>query len=195
MRWMFFGLAMLCLAAGATAQTKNNAVAVVNFRKVVTSHPKAARLESELRALSERANKELKAKDDDLVSVEKEIRQTTKDGLTADGKMKTATTQRLLELQQRSLEVQESAVQIRAGVSQAIGRRRAEELPRIAAEILEFVRAANNGKYALVMDSSALSPEGFPQVLDYPGAEDLTDKVIALLPKEIKEPAESRERK
>lgn len=186
MRWVFFGIALMGFAAvePAQAQAQGGAVAVVNFRKVVTQHPKAAKLEAELRALSDRANKDLQAQDEQIVKLETEIRQVTKEGMTADGRMNAGAAQKLLELQQTSLEAQETAVQIRAGVTSAIARRRAEELPKISAEILELVRSANNGKHALVLDNSSLSPEGFPQVLDYPGAEDLTDKVVALLPKE-----------
>jgi Skp family chaperone for outer membrane proteins len=189
---MFFGLALLWFPAGLMAQAKEGPVAVVNFRKVVTKHPKAAKLEAELRAMSESANKVLQTKDEQLLNIEEKIRQVTKEGTTPDGKMKMDSAKSLLELQQKSLEAQEAAVQVRAQVSSAITQRRAQELPKIAADILEFVRAANNGKYALVMDSSALSPEGFPQVLDYPGATDLTDKVIELLPKETAEPKEPK---
>lgn len=186
---MFFGLALLWLPAGTVAQSKEkeSSVAVVNFRKVVTRHPKAAQLEAELRALSEDANKVLQTKDEQLLNIEEKIRQITKEGTTEDGRMKAESAKTLLELQQKSLEAQEAAVQVRAQVTSAITQRRAQELPKIAAEILEYVRAANDGKYALVLDNSALTPEGFPQVLDYPGAVDLTDKVISLLPKEAKE--------
>lgn len=190
MRWMFFGLALLWLPVSGVAQPQEGPVAVVNFRKVVTQHPKAAKLEMELRSMSESANKVLQTKDEQLLNVEERIRKVTKEGTGKDGRMNPEAAKELLELQQKSLETQEAAVQVRAGVSSAIAQRRAQELPKIAAEILEFVRAANNGKYALVLDNSALTPEGFPQVLDYPGAVDLTDKVIALLPKPESTPAE-----
>lgn len=180
---MFFASVLLWFPGGVGAQVPEGSVAVVNFRKVVTKHPKAGKLEAELRSMSESANKVLQTKDEELLNLEEKIRQVTKEG-TQDGQMKPESAKTLLELQQKSLEAQEAAVQVRAQVAAAIAQRRAQELPKIAAEILEFVRAANNGKYALVMDNSSLSPEGFPQVLDYPGATDLTDKVISLLPKE-----------
>lgn len=191
---MFFGLALLWLPVSGVAQAQEGPVAVVNFRKVVTQHPKAAKLELELRSMSESANKVLQMKDEQLLNVEERIRKVTREGTGKDGSMNPDAARELLMLQQKSLEAQEAAVQVRAQVSSAIAQRRAQELPKIAAEILEFVRAANNGKYALVLDNSALTPEGFPQVLDYPGATDLTDKVIALLPKEEAKPAAESEK-
>ena len=49
-------------------------------------------------------------------------------------------------------------------------------------------RFNKSGKFAIVFDSSSLSPNGLPPVLHAPGAVDVTDDVIALL----KEEAEAR---
>jgi len=181
---MFTGMLCLFLAGMGSGFGQEKRIAVVNFRKVVTEHPKAAELEKELREVSEKANKVLQSKDEELLNLEEKIRRVSKEGKQEDGSMEASAARELLSLQQKSLQVQENAVQVRAQVSAAISQRRKQELPKIAAEILEYVRAANDGKYAIVLDSSSLSPEGFPQVLDHPGAVDLTSEVIELLPEQ-----------
>ncbi len=57
-----------------------------------------------------------------------------------------------------------------------------EEKRTIIEEIREAVRRYNEkAEFDLVFDSSSASSTGIPQVLDAPGATDITDEVIALL--------------
>ncbi|MEM0967936.1 MAG: OmpH family outer membrane protein [Verrucomicrobiota bacterium] len=162
-------------------------VAVVNFREVVMSHPKVRLLEEELIGVTENANKLLEAKEKELLNIEDNMRMVSESGKLPDGTMKAESARILVDMREKALEVQESAVKVRAQVNRTIQARRAQELPKIAGEVTELVKTANHGRFTLVLDSSALSPEGFPQVIDFEGAPDLTSSVIALLPEKADE--------
>jgi Skp family chaperone for outer membrane proteins len=61
------------------------------------------------------------------------------------------------------------------------------EKQRILTLIAEAVAAFNqDGRYALVLDRSALSSTGLPQVLHAPGATDVTEEILRLFPEPAK---------
>jgi Skp family chaperone for outer membrane proteins len=173
---------LLFLAVGlAGAGAADPVVAVVDFKKALAAHPKAQALEDELRATQENAKKVFEAKQGELKELETAWQKANETVQSKDGN----TQQNLLvkrDLEERIVQVRQSMIDVQARTRQTIADRQDAVLPDLAEEIRKLVSTANDGKYAVVLDVSALSRDGLPQVIEAPGAFDLTDRVIALLP-------------
>jgi len=171
---------LLLFLSGVVAQAEP-VIAVVDFKKALAAHPKAKELEAELKATQDNARKVFEAKEKELKELDANLQKAAEPLKTKDGN-----TQKNIEvvrdLQVRGREIQQSMFEVQNRTRQTIADRQDAVLPEIASEVRKLVATANNGQYAVVLDLSALSRDGLPQVIEAPGAFDLTDRVIALLP-------------
>lgn len=178
---MFRLVPVLLLWLCVPVQAADPVIAVVDFKKALASHPKARELEAELRATQENARKVFEAKQRELSELQIKLQKAsvplkTKEGDTEENR------QAFRDLEERGMEIRQSMIEVQANTRQTIADRQEAVLPELASKVRELVATANNGKYAVVLDASALSRDGLPQVIEAPGAFDLTDRVIALLP-------------
>jgi Skp family chaperone for outer membrane proteins len=150
------------------------AIAVVNLTEVFAAHPKTAAATKQLTDDREASRKDFKEKSNTL----KQILQKHQELIRAGKKDAAA------EELKKANEAEKAIATLRT-----TGLRDLEEKFRIAKkEILTDVQAAvaewnESGKYAVILDSSSSSSTGLPQVVHAPGAEDVTEAVIAFLKK------------
>jgi Skp family chaperone for outer membrane proteins len=176
----FFPVFLILLTSLVTAQA-DPVMAVVDFKKALAAHPKAKELEAELRATQENAKKVFEAKQKELKDLDAAIQKAAEATKTKEGNTQ-QNIDMVRDLQVKFREIQQSMFDVQARTRQTIADRQDAVLPDLAKEVRELVTTANGGKYAIVLDLSALSRDGLPQVIEAPGAFDLTDRVIALLP-------------
>ncbi len=176
-------LAPLVLAATlgqATAQDFK--VAVVDFKKVILAHPEAKKLEAALKQEGENATTVIKTKEEELEKLRKDAAML-QEKKGADGKLTQDSINMLRDMQGKAIEIQRSMMDVQQRTQIKLTQQRVEGLKKVVEEVAGLVKKANGGKYALVLDSSARTPDGTFQLLDSPGADDLTATVIGLLPK------------
>jgi hypothetical protein len=94
-------------------QAADPVIAVVDFKKVLASHPKARELEAELRATQENAKKVFEAKQRELKELQIKLQKAavplkTKEGDTEENR------QAFLDLEERGMEIQQSMVEVQA---------------------------------------------------------------------------------
>ncbi|RFC47236.1 MAG: chaperone for outer membrane protein [Verrucomicrobia bacterium] len=172
---------VLLFLMGHLVEAADPVIAVVDFKKALAAHPKAKELEAELRATQENAKKVFEAKQKELSELQTELQKAVAPLKTKEGNTE-KNLQAVRDLQDRGREIQQSMLDVQARTRQTIADRQDAVLPELASQIRGLIATANNGQYAVVLDTSALSRDGLPQVIEAPGAFDLTDRVIALLP-------------
>lgn len=147
-------------------------LAVVDLTAAFEAHPRTAAATAELTKAREGARKKFRAESADLKNTlqrhQELLRAGRREEATAELERANTLERSIAELgttNQRNLEEQF---------------RRAKT--EIMADIARVVRELNAERgYAIVLDKSAASANGLPQVLDAPGAEDITPDLIARL--------------
>lgn len=179
-------IALLGLAAAGSAFGQDSRIAVVDLKAAIQAHPAAGALEAELKTRGANANNVLNAKREELSAVAKEAKETQESPLSrgGDGKLLPEAITQLNQLQQRGAELRKSMLEIQKETTEELGKLRAEGLAEIAELIAAIIKEVNGGRFDIVVDRSSVSRDGLPQVLDWPGATDITEEVIAKLPKE-----------
>ena len=173
---------LVILATLGQASAQDFKVAVVDFKKVILAHPKSKELEANLKKEGENATNVLSAKKKELDDL-KANAATLREQKGPDGKLTEEAFKSLLDLQKQADEIQRNMIAVQSRTQLGLNEQRVKGLTEVANEVGDLVKKANGGKYALVFDSSGTTRDGTPQLLDFPGATDLTDAVIALLPK------------
>lgn len=163
---------LLLSLAPAFGQTPAGDVrlAVVDLTAVFEAHPRTASATAELARTRDAARKKFRAESAELKNTlqrhQELLRAGDRAGATAELEKANALERSIAELgttNQRNIEEQ-------------FRRAKAE----IMDDILRVVREFNAEKgYALVLDKSSASSNGLPQVLDAPGADDVTAEIIA----------------
>lgn len=144
-------------------------IAVVDLTKVFLAHPEAAKAQESLNAeraslrevfkkKSEALKKALQAHQEQIRAGKKEAAvETLKEVNTLEKEIATLRTRQQHELEQKF----------------------ATEKVRVLRLIRDAVAAHNaDGRYALILDSSAAAANGLPTVIDSRGADDLTEAII-----------------
>lgn len=156
-------------------------VAVVDMTRVFESHPATEGATTRLTRAREAQREDFKKRSNAL----KEVLQRHQELIRAGKKSEAA------EELKKANEIEKSIATLRT-----TGLRDLEERFRKAKRIiLESIRRSverfnGDGRYALVFDSSSASSNGLPQVVHAPGAEDITDEVIAFIAREHEEERE-----
>lgn len=164
--FLFLSLA----AAFGQAPASGLRLAVVDLTAVFKAHPRTATATAELARTRDAARRKFRAESAELKNTlqrhQELLRAGDRAGATAELEKANAVERSIAELgttDQRNIEEQF---------------RRAKG--EIMDDILGVVRAFNAEKrYTLVLDKSSASSNGLPQVLDAPGADDVTAEIIA----------------
>lgn len=162
-------LAILLTCSSVSAQNTPR-VAVVDLTAVFEAHPRTATATAELTKARDEARKKFRAESaelkDTLQRHQELLRAGQREQATAELEKANALERSIAELgttNQRNIEEQ-------------FRRAKAE----IMDDILRVIREFNAEKgYALVLDKSSASANGLPQVLDAPGATDVTADITA----------------
>ena len=164
----------LAIAVPAAFAQENAAtrVAVVDLTAAFEAHPRTAKATAELTAARKAARQNFRDKSEELKNTlqkhQELLREGRKSEAAAELEKANALERSIAELgttNQRNLEEQFRTAK-----------------KEILDDIARVVREFNAGKgYALVLDKSAASDNGLPQVLDAPGADDITAEIISRL--------------
>lgn len=173
-----FGLFFLLTASLAPAQ---EGIAVVDFESLILAHPKAETLKTTLMKQGENAASVVIAKSEQLKRLKEEADIYQAKGLAF---LEQGERLRFEKVQQEALRIQNELLELDKKTRTEMSQIRLEGRTEIAKEVQALIKTVNNGRFAVVLDLSFISTEGFPQVLDYPGATDITEEVKEKLPKE-----------
>ncbi len=145
-------------------------LAVVDLTAVFAAHPRTATATTELTKARDAARKKFRAESADL----KNTLQRHQELLRAGQREEAAAALEKANALERS--IAELGTTNQRNIEEQFRRAKAE----IMDDILRVVREFNAEKgYALVLDKSSASSNGLPQVLDAPGAEDVTADIVA----------------
>jgi Skp family chaperone for outer membrane proteins len=145
-------------------------IAVVDLTAVFQAHPRTARETETLGNARNAARKNFRAKSADL----KNILQRHQELLRAGNKAEAAAT--LEKANEIERAIAELGTTNQRNLEEQFRRAKEEIMADIARVVREF--NATEG-YSVVLDKTATSANGLPQVLDAPGADDITAEIIA----------------
>ncbi|MEM9015779.1 MAG: OmpH family outer membrane protein [Verrucomicrobiota bacterium] len=160
---LVLGCALSLLAADAPR------IAVVDLEKVFESHPTTADATRTLTTAREASRDEFKEKSNSL----KEILQEHQELIRAGRKDEAA--EKLKEANQAEKRIATLRTTVLRDLEEEFRRSKQQIITEIGEAIAKF---NEDERYALILDRSSKSSNGLPQVLDAPGAEDITEKVI-----------------
>jgi Skp family chaperone for outer membrane proteins len=162
-------LIALCLPCPASAQDAPR-LAVVDLTAVFEAHPRTAAATAELTKARDEARKKFRAESAEL----KDTLQRHQELLRAGHK--TEATAELEKANALERSIAELGTTNQRNIEEQFRRAKTE----IMADIVRVVRELNAERgYTVVLDKSAASANGLPQVLDAPGADDITADIIA----------------
>ncbi len=162
----------IATAYGHAEETAPLRIATVDLTAVFEAHPRTAKATEELTAARKAARQNFRDKSEELKNTlqrhQELLREGRKSEAAAELEKANALERSIAELgttNQRNLEEQFRTAK-----------------KEILDDIARVVREFNAGKgYALVLDKSAASDNGLPQLLDAPGADDITAEIISRL--------------
>lgn len=172
MRPTVFLLATL-LAAPLTARAEAAAplrVAVVDLTAVFEAHPRTAAETATLTAARKAARENFRAKSKELKDTLQRHQELLRDGKRAEA---------AAELEKAN-ELERSIAELGTTNQKHLEEQFRQAKETILDDIARVIREFNAEKgYALVLDKSGASANGLPQVIDAPGAENITAEIIA----------------
>ena len=180
----------LMLAAALLTSWFSNAsaqelkIAVVDFKKVLLAHPDAKRTNEDLKQRMANTEKVIETKKQEMEDIRSSMEQVVKDHQGPDKTLTTEGTKMFRELQAKAASVQKLIFDIQGRNEAEWNKQRNDALNSLSVTIRELVTKANDGRFAIVLDTSALTLDRSPIVVDASGATDITAQVIELLPKE-----------
>jgi Skp family chaperone for outer membrane proteins len=168
-------LVLLLWHPRAGAQTEDRPrLAVVDLTAVFEAHPRTAAATAELGAARAAARKKFRTESAALKDTLQRHQELLRDGRRAEAAAELEKANGL----ERS--IAELGTTNQRDLEEKFRRAKTEIMEDIARVVREF--NAQRG-YAVVLDKSAASSNGLPQVLDAPGADDLTAEIIARVKK------------
>jgi Skp family chaperone for outer membrane proteins len=172
MRLLAAALLFLPMAPVPASAQATPRIAVVDLTAVFEAHPRTAAATAELTKMRDAARKKFRAESSELKNTLQRHQELLRDGRRDEAAAE--------------LEKANSLERSIAELGTTNQRNIEEQFRRAKAEIMEDIRRvvrefnAQQG-YALVFDKSSSSSNGLPQVLDAPGAEDITAEISARL--------------
>jgi len=167
----------ILLLAGLAARAEENPtprLAVVDLTAVFEAHPRTAEATAALTAARKAARQTFREKSEALKNTLQQHQELLRDGRREEA---AAELEKANELERAIAELGTARPRSLRGDEERDG-------PRVRDDVARVVREFNAEKhYALVLDKSAASDNGLPQVLDSPGADDITAEIIARLKK------------
>ncbi|MEM7011227.1 MAG: OmpH family outer membrane protein [Verrucomicrobiota bacterium] len=174
------GLTLLSSAAAGFGQDVR--IAVVDMTAVFKAHPETAKAEAALEAQKKEARTVFKAKSGELKDVLKSHQEVTAQIVDAGTGASSALKTKAKELLDQAMKLEKEVATLKTTHERDLEQGFLAERHRILGLITTEIDKLNaNGDYTLILDKSAASANGIPQVLSVKGAVDLTDKVIALV--------------
>ncbi len=171
--------AMSAIGAGETPR-----IAVVDMTEVFISHPETAKAEADLMKMRQAAGKSFNERADELKKLLERHQELTKKLVDTGEKASAAQKEEANDLLNRATKLETELAEIRTRQERDLEEGFLAERRRILALIASAIREFNSEKgYALILDNSAASANGIPQVLHAPGAEDVTADIVKLLKK------------
>jgi len=182
-RRLALGLAVLLTGPTAPAADDRSdstpRFAVVDMERLFAAHPATEDATEKLSEARETIREEFKEKSNAL----KEILQRHQELIRADEK------DEAVEQLKKANEAEKAIATLRTTRQRDVEHRFRRAKRKIMRDIRTAVAEFNaDGRYALVFDRSAASSNDLPQVVHAPGAEDITDEVIAFLDEKAAEP-------
>ena len=143
--------------------------AVVDLASVFAAHPQAVKAQEALNKERAEMREEFKKKSEALKKALQEHQEEIRAGRKEDA----------VETLKEVNELEKQIAAMRSTQQRALEARFADEKSRILKLIQKAIGEHNaDGRYMLVLDSSAASANGLPTVLDATGSDDITDQII-----------------
>jgi Skp family chaperone for outer membrane proteins len=154
-------------------------VAVVDVSAAFVAHPEVKRAEAALEKRRAEARREFDRKAAELKGLLHKHQQLTTRLIAAGERASADEKQQADELLERAAQLEREVTALQTTGERDLEQAFLAERRRVMNLIRQAVAELNSdGTYAVVLDISALSPNGVPQVLHAPGADDLTEAVI-----------------
>ena len=167
-------LALLLPAAALAQDPPAIRVAVVDLTAVFQAHPRTAAATAQLTAARDAARNKFLAASAALKDTLQRQQELLRDGRRPEAAAA------LEEANALERSIAELGTTNQRNIEEQFRRAKTEILEDIARVVREFNGARG---YALIIDRSAASANGLPQVLDAPGADDITADIIARVKK------------
>ncbi|MFM8231819.1 MAG: OmpH family outer membrane protein [Chthoniobacterales bacterium] len=164
-------LVLLLPASTLPAQDPASAkFAVVDLTAVFESHPRTAETTAQLTAARNEARKKFRSESEALKNALQRHQELLRDGKRAEA---------AAELEKANA-LERSIAELGTTNQKNLEEQFRQAKQAIMDDIARVVREFNAEKgYAMVFDKSAASSNGLPQLIDAPGAEDITAEIIA----------------
>jgi Skp family chaperone for outer membrane proteins len=179
--------ALACSFPAGTARAEPPGIAVVDLTRLFQAHPETKAAEAAFEARRKENRDRFLALSNQLKEL-LDRHQTVTRELIAAGPDATAEQKKLAEdLLDQAAKLEAAVAKLSTTQQRDLEQEFLAEKQRILTLIAEAVAAFNqDGRYALVLDRSALSSTGLPQVLHAPGATDVTEEILRLFPEPAK---------
>lgn len=178
--WMVFAW----LGTAALSADDRPRIAVIDMTAVFNAHPETKKAEAALAKKQREARLAFNGKASALKGILQQHQEITRKLVDAGAAADAAMKQEAADLLDRAAVLEREVAELRTtgerDLKQNFLAERRRILGRIAAEIAEFNA---DGGYALILDRSAESANGIPQVLHAPGADDITEEIIGRIGK------------
>jgi Skp family chaperone for outer membrane proteins len=173
-------LVWIALAVSLTANPARLEIAVVDMEAVFKANPETAKAEARLRDERRKAAKEMNTKAAALKKLLHEHQQVTRKLVAAGKDPDEALAKQADDLLEKASALERELATLRTTRESDLEREFVAERRRILARITAAIEQYNHdGRFALILDRSAASSNGIPQVLHAPGTEDITEQIIA----------------
>jgi len=177
----FFALAQTLAASPPETAPPGFRVAIVDVAKVFSEHPATREATRELTEARETLMAEFKEASKEL----KTLLQDHQEAIRAGDRDEAET------ILKEANEVEKRIASLKTTQQRDLDAKFRAAKSGILAEVRSLIARFNaEGQYGLILDSSASSPSGAPQVVHAPAAEDITEAVIALLEEEFEPESE-----
>lgn len=182
-------LTLLLLSLGLIAAQAQDAliprIAVVDMTVVFLAHPETVKAEGALESQRKEAREIFKTKSEELKKVLQEHQKVTAD-LVAAGTAASSTDKAAAKaLLDQAMKLEKEIAELRTTQESDLKRGYVDERRRILGQIQTTIAKFNaDGGYHLILDKSAASANGIPQILHAPGVDDITEKIIQLVQEE-----------
>jgi Skp family chaperone for outer membrane proteins len=170
-RLTYLFLFLLSSVAITSAQTPNSArLAVVDLTAIFEAHPRTAEATAELTNARNTARKKFRAESEALKNTLQRHQELLRDGKRSEA---------AAELEKANA-LERSIAELGTTNQKNLEEQFRQAKQAIMDDIARIIREFNAEKgYAMVFDKSAASANGLPQVIDAPGADDMTAEIIA----------------
>lgn len=166
---VLLALAVASIPAWAADPEGSRRIAVVDLTEVFEAHPRTAAATTELTSARNAARRTFRSQSAELKNSLQRHQELLRDGRRAEA---------AAELEKAN-ELERSIAELGTTQQRDLEERFRRTKQEIMDDIVRVVREFNAQRgYAVILDKSSASSNGLPQVLDAPGADDVTREII-----------------